>query len=137
MTTNKPQSVAFLTVDHVIALHTEAIRRVTPTEALTITDRGRLEAAVMQPQQTFDGDYLYRSIIEMAAAYLIGLAGNHPFENGNKRVAFAACSVFLEMNGLCLTLSEDQATTMTLRVVRHDLDRDQTVLLLRDFTKPL
>ena len=67
----------------------------------------------------------------MAAAYLIGLAFNHPFENGNKRVAFAACSTFLRMNGYRLTFSQDEAVDLTMRVVKHEMEREDVVELLK------
>lgn len=84
----------------------------------------------MTPQQTFGGEYLYPTLPEMAVAYLIGLAFNHPFENGNKRVAFAACSTFLRMNGYRLTLTQDEAVNLTMRVVKHEMEREEVVELL-------
>ena len=134
---NAEIEIAFLTIDEVIVLHTQAIRRYTPGESLTILDMGKLDAAVMQPQQTFSGEHLYRSLPEMAAAYLIGLALNHPFENGNKRVAFGACSTFLKMNGFRLTMSEREATDMTLRLVTHEISRDDLIAILDRFTEPI
>src|SRR3569623_9486 len=98
-------SLIFLTVEDVKELHAASIRQFSPGESTTVLDEGRLEAAVMQPQQTFDGQYLYSSLAEMAAAYLIGLAQNHAFENGNKRVAFATSSIFLRINGFGLPLT--------------------------------
>ena len=91
--------LAFLTVDDVKQLHEAGIRQFSPGESLTLLDYGRLESAVRAPQHSFGGQYLYQSLAEMAAAYLFGLALNHAFENWNKRVAFAACSTILRMNG--------------------------------------
>ena len=124
------EGIAFLSVEEAILLHEEGIRRYSPTESYALRDRGLLESAVMTPQQTFDGEFLYETLIEMAAAYLIGLAFNHPFENGNKRVAFAACSSFLRMNGYYLTLTQDEAVSLTLRVIKHELVREEVVELL-------
>jgi death-on-curing protein len=91
----------------------------------------------MAPRQTFGGQYLYRALTEMAAAYLIGLALNHAFENGNKRVAFAACSVFLRVNGYRLTLTQDEAVDLTLRVISHELSREEVVQILEDGITPI
>ena len=102
--------VIFLTVDQVIDLHEEGIGRYSPTESLNIHDRGLLESAVMTPQQTFEGQYLYQTLPEIAAAYMTGLTLNHAFENGNKRIGFAACFTFLRLNGYRLALSQDEAT---------------------------
>jgi death-on-curing protein len=122
--------IAFLTVEQVIRLHEEITRQFSPTETLYVRDQGLLESAVMVPQQTFEGAYLYKNLVEMASAYLIGLAQNHAFENGNKRVAFAACSEFLRMNGYMLRLTEDEAVDLTLRVIAHALDREDVVMIL-------
>ena len=122
--------VIFLTVDQVIDLHEEGIASFSPGESLFVRDRGLLESAVMTPQQTFGGDFLYHSISEMAAAYLIGLSLNHPFENGNKRAAFIACSVFLRINGFLLTMSQDEAEMLTFGVSKHELSREDVVKAL-------
>ena len=59
-----------------------------------VRDAGALESALYRPQTGY-----YRDIIEEAAALWESLAGNHPFVDGNKRVAFAAVDVFLRVNG--------------------------------------
>lgn len=52
------------------------------------------------PRATFDGELLHATLWEAAASYLFHLARNHPFLDGNKRVALAAALVFLGLNGL-------------------------------------
>lgn len=86
----------------------------------------------MAPRQTFGGQYLYQSLAEMAAAYLVGLALNHAFESGNKRVAFAACSTFLRMNGYRLTLTQNEAVELTLNVVNHVWDREKAAQVIEE-----
>ena len=104
--------IAFLTIEQVNELHEEAIHRYSPGESLSVLNQGLLESAVATPQQTWGGEMLYRSLEEMAATYLIGLNQNHAYENGNKRVAFAACSAFLRMNGFQLTLTQEEAVDL-------------------------
>ena len=58
-----------------------------------------LESAVAAPQASDRGKTLLKDPVEIAAAYLYYLCSNHPFADGNKRVALAACLVFLEANG--------------------------------------
>ncbi len=122
--------IVFLTLEQVKTLHRESIHRYSPTESTAIRDEGLLESAVMAPQHTWGGEYLYQSLPEMVAAYLISLNQNHAFENGNKRAAFAACSAFLRMNGYRLTLSEDQAVDVTLRIASHTIKREEVVAIL-------
>jgi death-on-curing protein len=112
------------------AIHEEEVLRLSSTESIAIRDHGLLESAVMAPQQTFSGKYLYPTISAMAAAYLIGIAQNHPFENGNKRTAFAACYVFLGANGFDLDMTQEEAYNMTIGVVMHTVDRDQLTSLI-------
>jgi len=64
---------------------------------LGLRDPGALEAALFRPQTGY-----YEDIVAQAAALLESLAINHPFLDGNKRVAFAAADVFLRINGWCL-----------------------------------
>jgi len=59
-----------------------------------VRDVGLLEATLFRPQTGY-----YSDIIEEAAALLESLAINHPFVDGNKRVAFAVTDVFLKING--------------------------------------
>lgn len=82
----------YLTSLEVLALHQALLQRY--GGAPGIRDMGAVEAAVFRPQCGYYGD-----IIEEAAALLESLLINHPFVDGNKRVAFAACDVFLRING--------------------------------------
>jgi death-on-curing protein len=60
---------------------------------------GLLEGAVMRPQATAFGEDAYPSLHDKAAALLHSLARNHPFVDGNKRTAWAATTVFYQING--------------------------------------
>lgn len=59
-----------------------------------VRDPGTLEAALYRPQTGY-----YKDTIEQASALMESLAMNHPFVDGNKRIAFASMDVFLRMNG--------------------------------------
>ncbi len=59
-------------------------------------DRGALESALARPAATFGGEDLYPDIADKAAALIHSLALNHPFVDGNKRVAAFAAIVFVE-----------------------------------------
>jgi len=83
----------YLTVDDVLVMHREVIERYGGSHG--IRDMGALESAVFRPQTGY-----YEDVITEAAALLESLAINHPFIDGNKRIAFAAADVFLRMNGL-------------------------------------
>jgi death on curing protein len=82
----------FLTVADVLGLHTLLMRRY--GGATGVRDPGALEAALFRPQTGY-----YEDIVAEAAALFESLAINHPFVDGNKRIAFAAVDVFLRVNG--------------------------------------
>jgi death-on-curing protein len=85
----------YLTVADVLGMHTILMQRY--GGAGGVRDPGALEAALFRPQTGY-----YTDIIAEAAALLESLAINHPFVDGNKRIAFAATDVFLRINGWCL-----------------------------------
>jgi death on curing protein len=72
-----------------------------------IRDQGALDAALAAPKATFDGQYLM-DLFEMAAAYVVSLAHNHPFMDGNKRTAVGTALAFLSINGFKIEESRDE-----------------------------
>jgi death-on-curing protein len=92
----------YLLLAEVLAIHDDQIERYGGSAG--IRDPGLLEAALFRPQTGY-----YADLIEEAAALWESLAQNHPFIDGNKRVAFAATYTFLEINGAWLTA--DAGTT--------------------------
>lgn len=64
-----------------------------------IRDKNALDAAIMQPRQSFGGVDLYPTLFTKAAAYAYFISQNHPFLDGNKRTAISAAAVFLDLNG--------------------------------------
>ena len=76
-----------------------------------LRDEGALEAALARPRHK----WAYRRKVDLealAAAYAFGLARNHPFQDGNKRVAAVTMIVFLELNGCQLAAPEDELVQM-------------------------
>ena len=82
----------YLTVADVLGMHIALISRY--GGAPGVRDPGGLEAALFRPQTGYYGD-----VVAEAAAMMESLAINHPFVDGNKRIAFAAADVFLRVNG--------------------------------------
>ena len=82
----------YLTVADVLGMHIALISRY--GGAPEVRDPGGLEAALFRPQTGYYGD-----VVAEAAAMMESLAINHPFVDGNKRIAFAAADVFLRVNG--------------------------------------
>ena len=92
--------VTYLTLAEVLAIHQIIIARYGGHP--DIRDMGALESALMRPQSGY-----YETIIEEASALMESLAINHPFVDGNKRVAFAVTDVFLRINGYMIAQLPD------------------------------
>lgn len=87
-----------------------------------VRDYGLLESALARPQATAFGEDAYASIHDKAAALMHSLAQNHALVDGNKRLALAAILAFYGMNGLRMTLSNDEAYDFTIDVAAGRLN---------------
>jgi death-on-curing protein len=94
--------VEFLTVDEVVAIHARLLEVFGGPPGLR--DPGLLESALFRPRTGY-----YEDLSAMAAAMFESLLMNHPFIDGNKRVAFFATDVFLRLNGWKLEVDPDDA----------------------------
>ena len=100
-------SFDYIRVEDILALHADQIERYGGGEG--IRDPGLLEVALFRPQTGY-----YPTLIDEAAALWESLSQNHPFVDGNKRTAFAATYVFLAVNGLEITATDDEAQDFVL-----------------------
>ncbi len=74
-------------------------------------DIGALESALMRPQSGY-----YKTVLEEAAALMESLANNHPFLDGNKRVAFFAADIFLRINGYLIDCDSNEANIFFMKL---------------------
>lgn len=79
-----------------------------------IRDGGLLASALGRPRNL--AAYGAPDAADLAASYAVGLAKNHAFVDGNKRVAFLAMGLFLYLNGARLTATQADATLTMLGV---------------------
>lgn len=104
------------TFSEVIELHTLLIERFGGTPG--IRDLGLLESALLRPQTGY-----YPSLSLQAATLLQSLAHNHPFIDGNKRVAFATAAIFLRMNGYRLSVDADSGEKFIIeRLIKKKIE---------------
>lgn len=94
-------AVHYVTLPDVLAMHMVLIKKYGGSDG--VRDMGSLESAVARPQSGY-----YKDVVESAAALFESLAINHPFIDGNKRVAFAATDTFLRINGYRFTLDSKE-----------------------------
>ena len=124
----------FLTLDEVLALHDDQIRRYGGEPGLR--DPGLLSSAVATPRATFAGELLHESLFEGAAAYLYHLAKNHPFVDGHRRTALASCLAFLWLNDDRLEAGEDELTELVVGVAAGRVSKAQVAVFLEDRCRP-
>ena len=90
--------------------------------AVEVRDMGLLESAATRPQATAFGEDAYPSIHDKAAALLHSIARNHPLVDGNERLSLAATIAFHGLNGMQLTLSNDEAYEFVMAIASGELD---------------
>lgn len=99
-----------------------------------IRDEGLLDSALARPLNLLA--YGEPDLAELAAAYGVGLAKNHAFVDGNKRVAFLAVGLFLALNGYRLIASQADATLTMLAVASSEIDEAAFALWIRANSQP-
>lgn len=94
-----------------------------------LRDEGLLDAALAAPRNR--RAYSRADVFRLAAAYAHALIRNHPFGDGNKRVAFTIAGVFLEINGFRLEAPETEAVAAVLALTTRRMDEAQFAAWLR------
>jgi death on curing protein len=121
----------WLSMQVVVAIHSDQIRE--HGGSLGVRDKGLLESALDRPRNRFN----YESdsdLMALAAAYGFGIAKNHPFVDGNKRVAFQAMYVFLGINGVTITADEEEVVRLVLALASGELSESELGVWLRNNT---
>jgi len=101
-----------------------------------VVDEGLLESALARPRQIFTYE-ASPDLARLAAAYAAGLVRDHPFADGNKRAAFLAAGLFLELNGLRLAVSQVDATRMVLALAAGEMKEEEFASWIRGHSKRL
>ena len=127
--------VGYLSVGQVVDLHRTQLNRY--GGAAGLRDRGLLESALARPAMTFGGEDLYPDMASKAAALMHSLALNHPFVDGNKRVAAQAAIVFVELNGLDCVATDDELVRMTLQVAQGKVEAEALAIWFRQRLRPV
>ncbi len=100
-----------------------------------LRDEDLLEAALARPRHK--STYKRRpDLASLAAAYGFGIARNHPFRDGNKRVAFVTMVVFLGLNGLEFSADEAEVVTIIRSRAAGETTEGDLARWIRDRTTP-
>ncbi|MBD5147279.1 MAG: type II toxin-antitoxin system death-on-curing family toxin [Oscillibacter sp.] len=114
-----------LTAAQVLLLHKDLIAETGGAGGLR--DPGLLDSALNLPFQTFDGQALYPSVQQKAARLCCSLVRNHPFVDGNKRIGVHTMLVFLALNGVELSYTQEELIALGLSLAAGQIS-DQGVL---------
>ena len=126
----EPRWVPALVVD---AVHLDQLRAHGGMPGLR--DHGALSAALARPQHA----WTYRpgaDLADLAAAYGFGLCRAHPFNDGNKRVAFVILEVFIELNGGLLEVTDEQVVQQMLGLAAGTVTEDALAAWIRAHLAP-
>ena len=125
----------YLTLEQILYIHDQVTEEI--GGAFGLRDLGALSAAVERPKASFGGSAAYPDVFAKAAALLESLCNNHAFVDGNKRVAYVATGLFLELNGFSLVVSRRSAEPFMLRMAAGRVSLQQVQIWLRKHSKPL
>ena len=123
---------AFLSIEDVLSIHARMIKEFGGMPG--IAGQGMLESAVAMPGAGIAGTFLHESLSAMAAAYLFHICKNHPFFDGNKRVAVVAAELFLNINGMRLNVSNEELKELCLGVAAGGISKSETVAFFEKHT---
>src|ERR1700756_1750092 len=123
---SEPKEPLWITYDQAIAIHSRQLRRFGGAPGLR--DEGMLRSALERPINSYEQS----DMAEFAAAYAFGLAKNHAFVDGNKRIAFMAMMVFLHKSGVVFNPDPAEATTIILALAAGEVSEQSLVRWIRD-----
>ncbi|KAB2929132.1 MAG: type II toxin-antitoxin system death-on-curing family toxin [Leptonema illini] len=116
------RSIRWLTERMILAIHKDQINQSGGIHG--IRDQGLLESALFRPQNLLNYDERVH-LFQLAAAYGYGIARNHPFVDGNKRIAFMAMYVFLGLNGYDFDATEEDVVATMLQLAAGKLSESE------------
>jgi len=123
----------FLSIENILSIHARMISEFGGMPG--VADQGLLESAVSMPTAGFAGQFLHESLSAMAAAYLFHICKNHPFFDGNKRVAVVASEIFLDINGMRLDAANEELKQLCLGVAAGKVSKDETVTFFKEHAR--
>ena len=112
----------------ILAIHDEQLAE--HGGGVSVRDHGLLDSTLARPQNRFAYDPSV-DLPTLAAAYAFGLARNHPFIDGNKRTAFVAAELFLDLNGMTLAASDEQCVLTMLQLASGEIEEADYAAWLR------
>ena len=129
---SEPKEPLWITYEQAFAIHARQLRRFGGAPGLR--DEGMLRSALERPINKWR--YEQSEMPELAAAYAFGLAKNHAFVDGNKRIAFMAMVVFLLKNNIAFSPDPAESTAMILSLAAGEVSEESLARWIRDNWPP-
>lgn len=128
-------AVHFIPEELVLTIHADLLQRYGGQPGLR--DRNLLESALAQPMVTVSGKLAHKTIFDKAAAYGFHVCKNHPFIDGNKRVAFVLMDTFLQRNGWEIVAHEEDVYSIMIALSSSRLSKAQLASWLKKHSSKL
>lgn len=106
------------------------------SSAYEVRNLGKLESSIVQPFQQIGGQDLYPTLVSKASMLYYFCIKNHPFEDGNKRMAIFALIIYLAKNGYWLETTNEELFDVTVYTAASSMkDKDETVKRIEEFVQ--
>ena len=112
----------FFDYDQVVKIHSLLVANTGGTDG--VRDKNLLESALKTLFQTFDGSELYQTILDKASQFCYSLIENHPFLDGNKRIGVHLTLLFLKLNGVELSYSQNELIEFGLNIASGKVNKE-------------
>jgi death on curing protein len=124
----------YLSAHDLLIIHGALIEHFGGMAGITEAGFARLEATAAAPRQSAFGEELYPELPDKAAALAHAIVRNHPFSDGNKRVAVAALDIMLTINGASLTADNDELYSLAMAAA-NQMSREALIAWVRAHSK--
>ncbi|MHB1688068.1 MAG: type II toxin-antitoxin system death-on-curing family toxin [Ignavibacteriaceae bacterium] len=128
-------AVHFIPNDIVLTIHADLLQRYGGKPGLR--DAGLLDSALAQPGMTLGSKYANKTLFDKAAAYGFHVCKNHPFIDGNKRVALVLMDIFLQRNGWEIVAEEEETYLIMMTLASGRLTKSQLSSWLKSHSSKL
>jgi death-on-curing protein len=125
--------IKFLTLSEILLILDDQIKNYGGVYG--IRDINLLSSAIYMPESSFEGQYLHETIPAMAAAYAFHICQNHPFIDGNKRVALASSLVFLDINGYEFNCKDEILYNKILDLAKGEIKKEDLIKFFEKYSK--
>jgi len=125
---SEPEEPLWITFEQAVAIHSHQLRRFGGAPGMR--DEGMLRSALDRPINKWR--YEQAPLAELASAHAFGLAKNHAFVDGNKRIAFMAMMTFLHKNGVLFAPDPAQSTSIILSLAAGEVSEESLTRWIRD-----